>query len=690
MKLEKFRYPKSKKINIKNTYFETEINDPYQWLENNEANDTKEWICLQKEITDQHLNKISNRCIIESRLKYLWSYKKQGAPFTAGHFKYFYRNNGLQNQSILYRHKKGSSDDEIFLDPNSLSKDGTISMSEIVFSPDGSLAAYQLSEDGSDWQKIFIIKSDDKSIIDGPLTNVKFSRLAWNYNYGLYYSKYQISKGATQQNSLAENHRLYYHLIGNKQSSDELVFGSINTPRRFVVADVTENNKYLIILATNLLTGNELYIKKLDNPASKITNIINDFDSQNFVIDSIDSSLIIRTNRDSPNFRIVKADLNNPLPENWIDLVEETSNVIINAFTGGNKIFIQYLQNASSAVKQYSIDGDFETDVKFPSQGSVDWFSCKRNENEIYYSFSSFTTPNTIYRYNIAKRISQLYHKPNLEFDHERFESKQIFYTSKDGIKIPMTITHKKGLQMDGKRPTLLHSYGGFGHSMVPTFSISNIILLEQNGIYAVPNLRGGGEYGENWHKAGRRLNKQNAVDDLIAGVNFLFDNHYTSSNYLAISGVSNGGLIVGSAIAKKPTLCKVAFPVVGVFDMLRYNKFTAGVGWSSEYGTAEESKAMFEYLLSYSPYHCLEPNFFPSVLLTTGVSDDRVVPAHSFKFCARLQEYQMGENPILIRIISNSGHGAGKSTSQIIQEETDKLAFMFENMGIQINSDEK
>jgi len=674
-------YPNTAKGSVTDNYFGTTVEDPYRWLEDDESAETKNWVKEQNTVTQNYLEQIPYRNAIKERLSELWNYEKFSAPFKEGKYNYFYKNDGLQNQAVLYRHLEGE-DPEVFLDPNKFSEDGTSSLAGIDFTKDGSLAAYQVSEGGSDWRKVVVINTEDKSLIGDTLIDVKFSGLAWKGNDGFYYSSYDKPKEGSTLSGLTQYHKLFYHKLGTSQKNDKLLFGGNTTPRRYVGAGVTEDERFLVISAANSTTGNELYIQDLSKPKSEIINIVDNFDDEHSVVESKGDLLYIYTNLNAPNFKLVTVNIANAKPENWKDLIPENKNVL-NVGTGGGKIFANYLKDATSLVVQFDMDGRKEREIALPGVGSADGFSAKQNEKELYYTFTSYLYPSTIFKYDIASGKSEEYRKSAVQFDPSLYESKQVFYTSKDGTKVPMIITHKKGIELNGKNPTLLYAYGGFGVNLTPAFSTSNIILMEQGGIYAVPNLRGGGEYGDKWHSGGTKLQKQNVFDDFIAAAQYLIDHKYTSKDYLAIAGGSNGGLLVGAVMTQKPELFKVAFPAVGVLDMLRYNKFTAGAGWAYDYGTAEDSKEMFEYLYKYSPYHALKPNTsYPATLVTTADHDDRVVPAHSFKFAARLQEFHQGNAPVLIRIEFKAGHGAGKPTSKIIEEQADKWAFMFQNMG--------
>jgi prolyl oligopeptidase len=681
MNIKTLPYPQTRKVDTVDTYFGTAVPDPYRWLEDDRADDTKAWVKAENKVTQNYISQIPYRDAIRQQLETLWNYAKYSAPFKEGKYLYFYKNDGLQSQAVLYR-QVGNGAPELFLDPNKFSADGTTSLQGINFTKDGSLAAYQLSEGGSDWRKVIVINTSDKSAIGDTLYDIKFSGIAWKGNTGFYYSSYDKPKEGSQLAGVTQYHKLYYHQLGTPQNTDKLIFGGEATPRRYIGAYLTEDEHFLIISAANTTTGNELYLQDLSKPGSPIVNVVNNFDNQHDIIDNAGSKLYILTNLYSPNFKIVTVDADAPQPVNWHDLIPQTKN-ILTASTGGGKIFAEYLKDATSLVEQYDMDGKLERTITLPSVGTASGFGAKKEETEVYYTFTSYIYPSTVFKYDIASGQSTVYKKPDVQFNPDQYESVQVFYPSKDGTKIPMIITYKKGMVLDGKNPLLLYAYGGFGISLTPAFSTSNIILMEHGGIYAVANLRGGGEYGELWHRKGIKMKKQNVFDDFIAAAEYLIKHKYTSKDHLAISGGSNGGLLIGAVLTQRPDLCKVAFPAVGVLDMLRYNKFTAGAGWSYDYGTAEDSKEMFEYLYKYSPYHALKPADYPATLITTGDHDDRVVPAHSFKFAARLQEYQQGQAPVLIRIETKAGHGAGKSTAQIIDEQADKWAFMFQNMDI-------
>ena len=675
-------YPDTYKGPVKDTYFGTIIDDPYRWLEDDQSAETKDWVKRQNETTQSYLAQIPFRSAIKARLTQLMNYEKYSQPFSEGAYTYFYKNSGLQNQSILYR-QRGEEDPEVFLDPNTFSEDATTSLANIKFSKDGSLVAYQLSKGGSDWTSAVVIRAEDKSVIGDTLVNIKFSDIAWQGNEGFYYSSYDQPKEGSPLSGLTQHHKLFYHKLGTPQSDDQLIFGGNQTPRRYIGAYLTEDERYLIISASNSTSGNELYLKDLSKEGSEIIAVVNNFDSNQYLVDNVGRKLYIYTNLQAPNGKIVTVDAAQPQPSHWKDLITETENVL-SPSTGGGKIFANYLKDAVSVVYQYDRSGKQESEIQLPGPGTAIGFTSKESEFEIFYMFTSYVYPTTIFRYDPLTGKSELYKKAGVEFDPSSYESKQVFYPSKDGTKIPMIITYKKGVHLDGKNPTILYGYGGFNISLTPAFNTSIVVLLEQGGVYAVPNLRGGGEYGEKWHLAGTKLQKQNVFDDFIAAAEHLISNRYTSPDYLAIMGGSNGGLLVGATMAQRPELFKVAFPAVGVLDMLRYHQFTSGAGWNFDYGTADDSEEMFKYLLQYSPVHAIQAGVsYPATLTTTADHDDRVVPAHSFKFAATLQEKQGGAAPVLIRIDTNAGHGAGKPTDKVIEEVADKWAFMLHQMGI-------
>ncbi|WP_338841540.1 prolyl oligopeptidase family serine peptidase [Flavobacterium ginsenosidimutans] len=675
----KIQYPQTKKGETVDVYFDTKVSDPYRWLEDDKSAETGAWVKAENEVTYAYLDKIPFRDELKKRMETLWNYEKIGAPSKEGKFSYYSKNNGLQNQSVVYR-KDQNGKEEVFLDPNTFSKDGTTSLGGLDFSKDGNKAAYAISEGGSDWRKVIIVDAISKKVLEDTLVDVKFSGISWYKNEGFYYSSYEKPKGS-ELSAKTDQHKLYFHKLGTSQKDDKVIFGG-DLKRRYVGGYVTEDDHFLIITAANSTYGNELYIKDLTKPNSPIVTIVDNFNSDNSIIENEGTKLFIHTDYNAPNGRVVTVDAANPKIENWKDFIKETENVL-NPSTGAGYFFANYTKDAVSFVLQYDYNGKLVREIKLPAVGTAGGFAGKKDEKILYYSFTNYTTPGSIYSFEPKSGKSEVYQKPIVDFKSEDYESKQVFYTSKDGTKIPMIITYKKGTKLDGKNPTILYGYGGFNVSLTPSFSIANAVWMENGGVYAVANLRGGGEYGKKWHDAGTKLQKQNVFDDFIAAAEYLIAQKYTSSDYLAIRGGSNGGLLVGATMTQRPDLMKVALPAVGVMDMLRYNAFTAGAGWAFDYGTAQDNKEMFEYLKGYSPVHNVKKGtHYPATMVTTGDHDDRVVPAHSFKFASELQEKQTGENPVLIRIDVKAGHGAGKSVAASIQENVDIQAFTLYNMG--------
>ena len=674
-------YPITAKVDTVDTYFGTEVKDPYRWLEDDRSPETEAWVKEQNRVTLEYLEQIPFRKDLKNRLEKLWNYEKLSAPLKEGEYTYFYKNDGLQNQSVVYR-KKEDGEPEVFLDPNSFSEDGTTSLSSLSFSKDGSLAAYLISEGGSDWRKAIVLATSNKEIIEDTLADIKFSGISWRGNSGFYYSSYDKPKGS-ELSAKTDQHKVYYHKLGTDQKEDELIFGGTPSEKhRYTGAYLTEDERFLVITASVSTSGNKLFIKDLTQPGSALKTILNSTESDSYIIDNVDSKLYIITNLNAPNQKIITVEASDPVPENWIDFIPETQNVLI-PNTGGGYFFAEYIIDAISKVYQYDYDGNLIREVQLPGIGSVSNFGGKKEDQEFYFSFTNYNTPGVIYKFNAAKGTYTTYWQPEIDFNPDDYESNQVFYASKDGTKIPMIITHKKGLELNGKNPTILYGYGGFNISLTPSFSIVNAVWMEQGGIYAVPNLRGGGEYGKKWHKAGIKTKKQNVFDDYIAAAEYLLAKKYTSSEYLAIRGGSNGGLLVGATMTQRPELIKVALPAVGVMDMLRYHTFTSGAGWAYDYGTADESEEMFTYLKGYSPVHNIKEGVnYPATLVTTGDHDDRVVPAHSFKFAAELQEKHSGNNPALIRIEINAGHGAGTPVSKTIEQYADIFSFTLYNMG--------
>jgi len=677
-------YPSTKKIATEDTYFNSQVIDNYRWLENDNAVETKNWVDKQNETTFSYLENIPFRNQIKNRLEQLWDYDKVSAPFKEGYYTYFYKNSGLQNQYVVYRKKKGY-EEEVFLDPNTFAKDGTTSLAGLNFSKSGKLLAYSISEGGSDWRKIIVMDAIDKKIIEDTLVDIKFSGIQWKLDDGFFYSSYDKPEGS-ELSQMTDQHKLYYHKLGTPQSEDVLIFGGLPEQRhRYVGGSVTRDGKYLFITASKTTSGNISLIKDLSILKSPLLKVDEDYNTDSYLLDAIKDNLYIVTNSNAPNKRVVKVSARSPQEKNWKDFISETEHVLLPS-SGGGYFFARYIVNVMTKVIQYDFKGNNMGEIKLPGIGTAGGWNGKMEDETLYYSFTNYHTPGVIYSYNPKTKNSDQFWKPDINFDPDNYISEQIFFTSLDGTPIPMIITRKKGVEYNGKNPTILYGYGGFNISLFPSFSIANAVWMEQGGVYAVPNLRGGGEYGKEWHKAGTQQKKQNVFDDFIAAAEYLIEKNITSPDYLAIRGGSNGGLLVGATMTQRPELMKVALPAVGVLDMLRYHKFTAGAGWAYDYGTSEDSKEMFEYLKGYSPVHNVTNGTnYPATLITTADHDDRVVPAHSFKFAAELQEKQNGENPVLIRVETKAGHGSGTPVSKRIEQYSDIFGFTFYNMGFRV-----
>ncbi len=676
---EKMKYPETRKGKVVEDYFGTEVADPYRWLEDDRSAETEAWVAEQNKVTRSYLENIPFRDEIKEKLTSIWNYEKYTAPTRHGDYNYFYKNDGLQNKYVTHR-QKGKEDPEVFLDPNRFSEDGTTSLSSVSFSKDGSMLAYSISEGGSDWRKIIIMDAYSKKIMGDTIVDVKFSGISWYKNEGLYYSSYDKPDGS-ELSAKTDQHKLYYHKLGTSQDEDIVIFGD-QFKRRYVGGYVTEDQNYLVVTGANSTAGNELYVKDLRDKDADLVTLVDDFEGDHTVLYSEGNTLFISTNTNAPNKKLVKADIKRPTREYWEDVIPETD-WVLSVVSGGGYFFAEYMKDSFSQVLQYDTKGKLVREVKLPGIGSSSGFSGKKKDDKLFYSFTNYTQPSTIYEFDPESGRSVVYKKPMVDFTSEDYESKQVFYTSKDGTKVPMIITFKKGTELNGKNPTILYGYGGVNISLTPSFSVTVASWLELGGIYAVANLRGGGEYGKTWHDAGTKMNKQNVFDDFIAAAEYLIDEKYTSSDHLAIKGGSNGGLLVGAVMTQRPELMQVALPAVGVLDMLRYHTFTAGAGWAYDYGTSEQSKEMFEYLYGYSPVHNVKKGVeYPATLITTGDHDDRVVPAHSFKFAAELQDKQQGSKPTLIRIETKAGHGAGTPVSKLIDLNADVFSFTLFNMG--------
>ncbi|VDH03460.1 prolyl oligopeptidase family serine peptidase [Bergeyella zoohelcum] len=679
VKKSNMNYPSTKTVAHTDVYFGTEVKDPYRWLEDDRSAETKQWVKEQSEFTEKYLAKIPFREQMRKELRAIWNYEKVSAPFKEGKYEYFYKNDGLQPQAVLYR-KSADGKTEVFLDPNTMSKDGTTSLSRVSFTQDGSLVAYAISEGGSDWVKIITMDVATKKIIGEPIL-AKFSGASWLNNEGFFYSKYDQPKDGSMLSGMTDMHQVYFHKLGTPSSQDKRIIGGKDFKRRYLYVSVTDDQDYLILSGANATYGNEIYIRKASDKKGKFIPVQTGYKQSTNIIDNDGDTFYAITDKDAPNKKLVKFNLKNP--SQWTTVIPETENVL-SISTGGGYLFAKYIKDAVSYVIQYDYNGRKIREISLPGKGTAGGFSGKKTEKNIYFSFSNYIMPSTTYSYHVENGTSDLYYRPNVKFNPDDYVSEQVFFTSKDGTRIPMMISYKKGLKKDGKNPTILYGYGGFNISLTPNFSVVNAIWMENGGIYAVPNLRGGGEYGKKWHVAGTKMQKRNVFEDFIAAGEYLQKNGYTSPNYMALSGRSNGGLLVGATMTMRPDLAKVAFPGVGVLDMLRYNQFTAGAGWAYDYGTAQDSKEMFEYLKGYSPVHNVHEGVcYPSTMVITGDHDDRVVPAHSFKFGAELQKKQACSSPTLMRIEINAGHGAGRSTEQVIGENTDLLSFALYEMGI-------
>ncbi|NQY08436.1 MAG: S9 family peptidase [Flavobacteriales bacterium] len=680
----KIEYPETFKSDHVDTYFNVDVTDPYNWLEDDRSEETEGWVKAQNKVTHAYLDKIAYRPALKDRLEKLFDYERIYAPTKHGDFYYYYKNDGLQNQNVLYRTFGEDGEETVFIDPDSFSDDGTISLSSTSFTKNGSICSYLISEGGSDWRKCIVIATDSMAIIEDTLVDIKFSGISWKGNEGFYYSSYDKPKGGSELSGKTQFHKLFYHQLGTPQTKDQLVFGGESTPRRYVGAYVTESEDYLVITAATSTSGNELYIKDLSDDENPIIRMVEGFEKDHYVLENIGTRLIIFTNYDAPNNRLMEVDFSSPTIDNWKEFLPETENVL-SANTGGGHIFASYMVDVKSEILEYDYDGNLVRQVELPGIGTVGGMGGYRDDNHLYFSYTSLIDPATIYKYDIANGTSELFRRPEIDFVSDDYVTEQVFFKSKDGTSIPMFIVYKKGIELNGENPTWMYSYGGFNVSLTPRFSTARIVWLENGGVYAQPNIRGGGEYGEKWHVAGTKLQKQNVFDDFIAAGEYLIENGYTNSSLLAMEGGSNGGLLVGAVMAQRPDLARVAFPAVGVMDMLKYHTFTSGAGWAFDYGTSEDSKEMFEYLLAYSPVHAIrQERDYPATMVTTADHDDRVVPAHSFKFAAQLQCSQKGDAPVLIRIETDAGHGAGTSITKIIDQQADKYAFAWYNMGIQ------
>ncbi|MBS9848968.1 prolyl oligopeptidase family serine peptidase [Vibrio alginolyticus] len=673
-------YPKTRKDSVVDTYFCHDITDPYRWLEDDRSEETAQWVSGQNSVTFDFLGQIPYRQQIRDLVANSQNYEKYSQPFVRGDYTYFYKNDGLQNQSVLYR-RKGEGEAEVFLDPNTFSEEGTTSLGEVSFSKDYRLVAYSISEGGSDWRKIFVIDTETKEQLEPEIVDAKFTSISWLGSKGFYYSSYDKPQGS-ELSARTEHHKLYYHELGTPQSEDKVIFGELDTQvHRYVSGTTTTDDRFLIISGAESTSGNRLFYIDLHSELQAIVTLRETTQGDTYLIDSQDATLLLYTNLDAPNGKVVSY---NTQTEQWADVIAEQEQPL-EISKGGGYLFATYMVDVLSKVQQFNYQGEWIRAVQLPGEGTAYGLAGKKEETTLYYTFTNYVTPPTIFSFDVESGESTLFQESKAPFDRNEYESKQVFYTSKDGTQVPMIISYKKGIALDGRSPTMLYGYGGFNISLTPMFSGNVANWLELGGIYAVANMRGGGEYGKAWHNAGTQQQKQNVFDDFIAAAEYLIENDYTSADRLAIRGGSNGGLLVGACMTQRPELFKVALPAVGVLDMLRYHTFTSGEGWKYDYGTSEQSEAMFQYLLGYSPVHNVKENVqYPATLVTTADHDDRVVPAHSYKFIAELQDKQQGANPVLIRIDVNAGHGAGMPLSKQIDLTTDVYAFTLHNMGIE------
>ncbi len=682
---QSIKYPVTKKDDVKDTYFETEVEDPYRWLEDDNSEETAEWVKAQNEVTFAYLEKLPNRQKIKDRLTELMNYPKYSTPFKEAGKYFFFKNDGLQNQNVLYMTETLDGEPKVVLDPNKLSEDGTVAYSGGDISKDGKYIAYKIARSGSDWNEIYVKNIETGEMLEDHIMWVKFSGLDW-YKNGFFYSAYDKPEEGSELSKSNEYQKIYYHELGTRQEDDKLIVEDKENPKKMFGAGVTDDDRFMILSMSQATSGNALSVKDLSKKNAEFIPLMESFEFDFHMMDNIGDDLFIKTNYKAPRYRLIKININQPEEENWVDIIPEKEDVLQTVSFVGGTIVAEYMKDAWSKLEVYDYDGTFAYNIELPGIGSAGSLSGKKDEPIAFFSYTSFNTPGEIYRYNFDTKETTLHYRPEVTFNPDDFVVKQEFYESKDGTKVPMFIVHKKDAELNGKNPTLLYAYGGFNISLTPSFSTSRLAFMENGGVFAMPNLRGGGEYGEKWHKAGTKLQKQNVFDDFIAAAEHLIATKYTNSDKLAIFGGSNGGLLVGACINQRPDLYKVAIPAVGVMDMLRFHKFTIGWAWAGDYGTSEDSKEMFEYLYGYSPYHNIEAGTeYPAVLVTTADHDDRVVPAHSFKYIARLQEYHAGKAPVLIRIGIKAGHGGGKPTSKVIEEYTDMWAFMYYHLGVKM-----
>jgi prolyl oligopeptidase len=672
-------YPPTAKGDVKDTYFGTIVEDPYRWLEDDNSAETAEWVKTQNELTFNYLEKLPFRDQINRRLTELWDYPKYGTPVKEGGKYFIYKNSGLQNQNVLYTTYDMAVEPTVLLDPNTLSEDGTAALTSVTVSDDGKYLMYQLAKSGSDWNEIFVKNIETGELLSDRIDWVKFSGISW-YKDGFFYSSYDKPEIGSELSKANEFQKVYFHKLGTEQSADQLIKSDQSNPKLMFGAGLTDDKRFLFISKSKGTSGNALEIKDLSKKKTGFVSLMDSYKYEFNPVENDGDDLCVLTNYKAPKYRLIRININHPEEKNWLDIIPEKNDVLESVVMIGGKLVVNYMTDAHSKTEVYSYDGVLDHEVQLPGIGTVSAFSGKKEENIAYYSYTSYNTPGEIYKYDFTTKESSLHFRPEVKFNPDDFEVKQEFFTSNDGTRVPMFIVNKKGIELNGNNPTLLYGYGGFNISRKPAFSASRIKFLENGGVFVEVNLRGGGEYGEEWHEAGTKLQKQNVFDDFISAAEYLISQKYTSSEKLAIQGGSNGGLLVGAVTNQRPDLFKVALPAVGVMDMLRFHKFTIGWAWVSDYGSSEDNSEMFRYLYGYSPYHTIKKGTaYPAVLATTADHDDRVVPAHTFKYMARMQEYN-AENklPLLVRIDTKAGHGAGKPTAKVIEEHTDIWSFVF------------
>lgn len=680
---EPLQYPETRKSDQKDLYFNVEVPDPYRWLEDDNSIETAEWVSAQNAVTQEYLGRIPYREALRSRLESIWNYPKYGVPFKKGGRYFLFKNDGLQNQSVLYVQNTLEDEAQVLLDPNTLSKDGTIALGTISPSPDGRYLAYTISRGGSDWNEIVVMEIENRTMLADSIKWVKFSGISWHKN-GFYYSAYDAPVEGQALSGSNEFHKVYYHALGTNQTADQIIFQDTQNPKRNFYAGLTKDESYIILSESQSTSGNALYVRKADDTKGAFVKIAEGFDYDYNVIDHLDGQLLVVTTNGAPMKQVVLIDPQNPTKENWKVIIPESTRVLETVSLVGDYIYAEYLEDANNKAYFYDYNGNKINQLDLPTLGTISGFSGEKGDPIAFYGFTSFTFPSSVYKYDVQTNQSVLHTGSEVDFNPDDFTTEQIFFESKDGTKIPMFLVYKKGLILNGKNPVLLYGYGGFNISVTPSFSIGRLPFLEQGGIYASVNLRGGGEYGKAWHKAGQKLNKQNVFDDFIGAAEFLIAEKYTNPSKIAIMGGSNGGLLVGACMTQRPELFKVAIPIVGVMDMLRYHNFTIGWAWASDFGRSDDDEEMFRYLVNYSPLHTINEGInYPATLAITADHDDRVVPAHTFKFMSELQSKHKGPNPVIVRIETQAGHGAGKPTSKQIEESADIYSFIMYNLGM-------